>query len=65
MAAITYQDFLNKASEVLQDPAHLNHGFVGKLKRAKKNKKPATTHKEIAELTENRISGSLFCRQFA
>ena len=25
MAAITYQDFLNKASEVLQDPAHLNH----------------------------------------
>ena len=40
-------------------------GLVGKLKRAKKNKKPATTHQEIAELTENRISGSLFCRQFA
>lgn len=43
----------------------IHRGFVGKLKRAKKNKKPATTHKEIAELTENRISGSLFCRQFA
>ena len=41
-----------------------DYGPVGKLKRAKKNKKLATTHQEIAELTENSISGSLSCRQF-
>ncbi len=40
-------------------------GLVGKLKRAEKDRKPTTTHQEGAELTENRISGSLFCRKFA
>lgn len=55
-----------------QSPIYINPGYigahkglVGKLKRAEKDRKPTTTHQEGAELTENRISGSLFCRKFA